>query len=65
MEDITVDALTNLKNKVIKDFEALLCKLNKGYTDVDYCNILQMISFIQLASNFDKVGLIYENLMTR
>jgi hypothetical protein len=41
-----VDAITNLKTKAINDFEALLCKLNKGYTDVDYCNILQIISFI-------------------
>lgn len=58
-----VDALTNMKLKVIEDFDKLLCKLNKGYTNVDYCNILQMISFIQLHNRFDKMGLIYENLM--
>lgn len=60
---MTADVLTNLKNKVIDDFDKLLCKLNKGYTDVDYCNILQMISFIQLHNRFDKIGLIYENLL--
>ena len=60
-----MDVVSNLKTKVIEDFESLLCKLNKGYTDVDYCNILQMISFIQLYSKFDKIGLIYENLMNQ
>ena len=46
MEALAVDVTVKLQNKAISDFEDLLCKLNKGYTDVDYCNILQIISFI-------------------
>jgi len=41
-----VDAIRDLESKVISDFEKLLAKLNRGYTDVDYCHILQTISFI-------------------
>lgn len=65
MEALTVDVMVNLQNKAISAFEDLLCKLNKGYTDVDYCNILQIISFIQLSSKFDKIRLIYENLINK
>ena len=41
-----VDALNSMKSKVIEDFERLLAQLNRGYTNVNYCGILQMISFI-------------------
>jgi len=46
---LVVDALINMKSKVIEDFEELIKLLNKGYLEVNYCNILQMISFIQNA----------------
>jgi hypothetical protein len=35
-----VDAILNLKSKVITDVEKLLDKLDRGYTEVNYCNIL-------------------------
>jgi hypothetical protein len=57
-----VDAILNLKSKVITDVEKVLDKLDRGYTEVNYCNILQCISFIQNVSKIDKVTSLYEKL---
>lgn len=59
---MVVDAITNLKKKVIKDFDKFLKRLNKGYVE-DYSMILHQISFIQTCQYFDKIDGIYEFLM--
>lgn len=59
---MAVDAITNLKKKVIKDFDKFLRRLNKGYID-NYDMILHEISFIQTCQYFDKIDGIYEFLM--
>lgn len=47
-----VDALKELKQKVIKEFYNLLCKVKKGYK-IDYEFLLEEISFIELIQNND------------
>lgn len=59
---MVVDAIANLKLKVIKDFDKFLKRLNKGYIE-DYDMILHQISFIQTCQYFDKIDGIYEFLM--
>lgn len=59
---MVVDAIANLKLKVIKDFDKFLKKLNKGYIE-NYDMILHQISFIQTCQYFDKIDGIYEFLM--
>ena len=44
---IAVDALNELKKKVIQEFNTLLSKVRKGYK-LDYEFILEEISFIEL-----------------
>lgn len=43
----TADALSNLKQKVIKEFYEMLCRVKKGYR-VNYEYLLEEISFINL-----------------
>lgn len=57
-----MDAITNLKKKVIKDFNKFLIRLNKGYID-NYDMILHQISFIQTCQYFENIDGIYEFLM--
>ena len=45
-----VDALNELKKKVIQEFNTLLSKVRKGYK-LDYEFILEEISFIELIQN--------------
>lgn len=59
---MVVDAITNLKLKVIKDFDKFLKRLNKGYIE-NYDMILHQIFFIQTCQYFDKIDEIYEFLM--
>ena len=59
---MAVDAITNLKKKVIKDFNKFLVRLNKGYVD-NYDMILHEISFIQICQHFDRIDYMYEFLM--
>ena len=59
---MVVDAITNLKLKVIKDFNKFLNRLNKGYIE-NYDMILHQIAFIQTCQYFDKIDGIYEFLM--
>lgn len=44
---MVVDALNNLKKKVIHEFDTLICKIRKGYK-LDYEFILEEISYIDL-----------------
>lgn len=45
-----VDALNDLKKKVIQEFEMLLSRVKKGYK-LDYEFLLEEISFIELIQN--------------
>ena len=45
-----VDALNELKKKVIQEFNALLGRVRKGYK-LDYEFLLEEISFIELIQN--------------
>ena len=58
-----VDAIVDLKKKVITDFNKYLVRLNKGYTD-NYDMILHQIAFIQTYQNLDKIDGIYEYLIS-
>lgn len=57
-----MDAITNMKLKIIKDFDILLKRLNIGYQD-DYSSILDKITFIQTYPSLDKIDPIYEYLI--
>lgn len=59
---MVVDAITNLKLNIIKDFDKFLSRLNKGYVE-DYSMILNKISFIQTYQYFDEINGIYEFLI--
>ena len=45
-----MDALNELKKKVIQEFDALLNRVRKGYK-LDYKFLLEEISFIELIQN--------------
>ena len=47
---VVVDALNELKKKVIQEFITLLSKVRKGYK-LDYEFLLEEISFIELIQN--------------
>lgn len=47
---MAVDALNELKKKVIQEFNTLLSKVRKGYK-LDYEFLLEEISFIELIQN--------------
>ena len=57
-----VDALVEIKKKVIKDFDHFVRRMNKGYVD-EYDMILHDISFIQSYQAIEKRDRIYEFLM--
>ena len=59
---IPVDAITNIKLKVIGDFDIYLKLLSVGHI-ADYSKILHKISFIQTYSSFEKIDPIYEFLI--
>lgn len=59
---MSVDAITNMKLQVIKDFDYYIMMLNIGH-NIDYSNILHKISFIQTYSSFEKIDPIYEFLI--
>ena len=59
---MVVDAITNLKLNIIKDFDKFLSRLNKGYVE-DYSMILNKISFIQTYQYLDEINGIYEFLI--
>ena len=61
---MTVDVLTNLKNKAIEQLNKYISDLNYGYKD-DYQFTLYIISFIQMYSLFDSKEIpgMYEMLM--
>jgi hypothetical protein len=58
-----VDAISNLKLKVIKDYDKWLSRLNIGYKD-SYDFILHEISFIQSYDSLDNIDRIYEFLIS-
>lgn len=60
--EVDVDAINNLKNKVIKDFNNYIKRLQKGYQD-DYNVILNEINFIEVHPDLDNQTLIYEYYM--
>lgn len=60
--EVDVDAINNLKNKVIKDFNNYIKRLQKGYQD-DYSVILNEINFIEVHPDLDNQTLIYEYYM--
>ena len=49
-KSVVVDALNELKKKVIQEFNALLSRVRKGYK-LDYNFLLEEISFIELIQN--------------
>mgnify|MGYP003590509178 CR=1 FL=1 len=57
-----MDAITNIKLKVIGDFDIYLKLLSIGHV-ADYSKILHKISFIQTYSSFEKIDPIYEFLI--
>jgi len=57
-----VDAVDNIKSKVISDFRKLLKRASKGYKD-DYELILEEISFVELGGILDNPTEIYQYLM--
>lgn len=59
---MAVDAITNMKSKVILDFDNYIKRLNIGYKD-NYDKILHKISFIQTYTAFNKIDPIYEFLI--
>jgi len=56
-----VDAIANIKLKIIKDFDSYLKSLNIGLTR-DYSGILHEISFVQSYQALDKIDPVYEYL---
>lgn len=60
---MAVDVISNVKKQVIVDFDKYLKRLNIGYQD-SYDNILHKIMFIQTAAYVEKIGPIYEYLIT-
>lgn len=56
---LDVDAVDDLKKKVIKDFEKYIKQIFKGYSP-DYHQILNEINFIETYSDIDNQKLIYE-----
>ena len=58
-----MDAVNNIKSKVIKDFTKLLKRASKGYKD-DYELILEEISFVELGGILDNPTEIYQYLMS-
>ena len=58
-----MDAISNLKLKVIKDYDKWLSRLNIGYKD-NYDFILHEISFIQSYDSLDNIDRIYEFLIS-
>ena len=59
---IPVDAITNMKLKVIGDFDFYIKELSIRHS-ADYAKILHKISFIQTYSSFEKIDPIYEFLI--
>lgn len=57
VRQMAADALNKLEKKVIEEFQALLCKVQKGYR-IDYEFILEEIAFIELTID----GVIDDNL---
>lgn len=60
---MAVNVINNIKQQVIVDFDKYLNRLYIGHQD-NYDNILHKIAFIQTASYIEKVGPIYEYLIT-
>lgn len=54
-----VDAISNLKQKVLKEYESYIKSLNKGYKN-DYSILLNEINFIEMYQDLDNQNLIYE-----
>lgn len=51
--------MSELKDKVIDDFNKLVLRLQKGYKD-DYSNILNMICLIEFGDYLDNTKSLYE-----
>lgn len=58
---MAADAITNMKLKVIKDFDAFIKRLNIGYKDKPDM-ILHRIAFIQTYQALDKIDPVYQYL---
>ena len=56
---LDVDAIVNLKKKVISEFGKYLKRLQKGYQD-DYSFLLNEISFIKVHPGLDTAKVTYE-----
>ena len=56
-----MDAIANMKQQVIRDFNIYLRAKSIGH-DVDYSKILHKISFIQTYSSLDSLDPVYEFL---
>lgn len=59
---LAVDAISNLKQNIIKDYNKYLHRLFKGYKD-DYSYILQKISYVETWPYLDQQELIYQKLI--
>ena len=61
---MVVDAIANMKLKIIQDFDRYLKRASYGYYDV-YSYILHKIAFIQSFSSIDNIDSIYGFLINK
>ena len=61
---MVVDAIANMKLKIIQDFDRYLKRASYGYYD-DYLYILHKIAFIQSFSSIDNIDSIYGFLINK
>lgn len=57
-----VDALIDMKFRIVQEFNALLERAKRGHYD-DYESILEKISFIELGGKLPNPTKVYHNLM--
>ena len=61
---MVVDAIANMKLKIIQDFDRYLKRASYGYYE-DYSYILHKIAFIQSISSIDNIDSIYGFLINK
>ena len=61
---MVVDAIANMKVKIIQDFDSYLKRASYWYYD-DYSYILHKIAFIQSFSSIDNIDSIYGFLINK
>lgn len=64
-EELTVDVLNDIKQKIEDDFNVILEYAAKGKYDMDYSNIMDMISFVEYYNYFPHPAATYQKLKSR